>query len=232
MTERSSNNGFWLLFMAVITLLTTSCDERPLFPKEFKLERVLYQTGQTHPVGPGGINHSFTVYELPQEVSETISAKGLPYLNSLSSVVEQKRNFKPPRVETWSYPLHKCNVPGCPKDKDPKNIITRTATGPYWAPFVIWNATPVPKEVQWLRRGEKSDLDEDWNPSLATFYTRFYKGSTKKHPFISTITPEFTNAFNEAISTPGNFYAYGYYRDMCLLVVSPKMGKAFYLFRD
>jgi hypothetical protein len=172
-------------------------------------------------VGPGGINHSFTIYELPQEVSTTISAKGLPYLNSLPSVAQQKKNFKPPRVETWSSPRHMCNVPGCPKCKDPKNIITHTATGPYWAPFVIWNATPVPKEVQWLRRGNKSDLDEKWHPSIATFYTRFYKGSTSIDPFISTISPEVIDAFHEAISTPGNFYAYGYYRDMCLLVVSP-----------
>ncbi len=229
MPERSYSKCFGLLFTAVVILFIASCARRPLFPTEFKLERVLYQTEKTHMFGPGGINHSFTVYELPQEVSETISAKGLPYLNSLPSVVEQKRNFKPPRVETYSYPLHKCNVPGCPKDKDPKNIITRTATGPYWAPFVIWNVTPVPKEEKWLRRGR--DLGKDWKPSITTFYKGF-KGDTTVDNFISTISSEFSDQFHEAISTPGNFYAYGFYRDMCLLVVSPKMGKTFYLFRD
>jgi len=120
-------------------------------------------------------------------------------------------------------------VPGCPEETDPKNIVTRTFTGPYWAPFVIWNATPVPKEEKWLRYGR--DLGKDWKPSITTFYKAF-KGDTTKDNFISTISPEFSDQFHEAISTPGNFYAYGYYRDMCILVVSPKMVKAFYLFRD
>lgn len=120
-------------------------------------------------------------------------------------------------------------MPGCPKDKDPKNIITRTATGPYWAPFVIWNVTPVPKEEKWLRRGR--DLGKDWKPSITTFYKNF-KGDTTVDNIISTISSEFSDQFHEAISKPGKFYAYGFYRDMCLLVVSPKMGKMFYLFRD
>ncbi len=200
MTEKSYIKRGGLLFTALIVLLTASCARRPLFPTEFKLERVLYQTGEQHPVGPGGINHTFTVYKLSQEVSETISAKGLPYLNSLSSVVEQN-----------------------------KNIITGTSTGPYRAPFAVWNATPIPKEEKWLRYGH--DLGKDWQPSITTFFVSF-QGDNTIDSFISTISPEFADAFNEAISTPGNYYAYGYYRDMCLLVVSPKTGKAFYLFRD
>lgn len=231
MSERNYSKCFGLLFTVVVMLLTASCSG-PRFPEEFKLKRVLHHKEVTHAMGPGGINHSFTVYELPKEVSATIADQGLNYLNSLPSVARQKKNFDPPRVETWSSPRHQCDLPGCPKCKDPENIITHTATGPYWAPFVTWRATPVPKEVQWLRGGDKSDLDEKWHPSIETFYTRFYKGSTDTNPFISTISSEFIDAFHEAISTPGNFYAYGYYRDMCLLVVSPKMGKSFYLFRD
>jgi hypothetical protein len=214
-----------------VMLFMNSCSG-PQLPEELKLKRELHHKEVSHAMGPGGINHSFTVYELPKDASATIANQGLTYLNSLPSVARQKRNFEPPRVETWSSPRHQCDVAGCPKCKDPENIITHTATGPYWAPFVTWKATPVPKEVQWLRRGDKSDLEEKWQPSLATFYTRFYKGSTEKNPFISKISPEFIDAFDEAISTPGSFYAYGYYRDMCLLVVSPKTGKAFYLFRD
>jgi len=229
MIERSRNNILCLLFATVTTLLTASCSERLLFPTEFKLERVLHQTGKTHPVGPGGINNSFTVYELPQEASATIAAGGLSYLNSLPSVVEQKEKFKPPRVETVTYSQVKCVVPGCPEETDPKNVVTQTFTGPYRAPFAIWNATPVPKEEKWLRYGR--DLGKDWKPSITTFY-KAYKGDTTVDNFISTISPEFSDQFHEAISTPGNFYAYGYYRDMCILVVSPKMGKAFYLFRD
>ena len=229
MIERSLNTILCLLFATVTTLLTASCSNRVLFPTEFELERVLHQTEKTHLVGPGGINNSFTVYELPQEASARIAAGGLSYLNSLPSVVEQKRKFKPPRVKTVTYSPIKCVVPGCPEETDPKNIVTRTSIGPYWAPFVTWNATPVPKEKKWPRSAR--DLGKDWKPTI----TNFYKSSTGATPvdnFISTISPEFSDQFHEAISTPGNFYAYGYYRDICVLVVSPKMGKAFYLFRD
>ena len=229
MNVRRRSNKFLLPLMAVTALLTASCSGAPQFPAEFKLERVLHQTGKTHLVGPGGINYSFTVYELPQEASATIAAGGLSYLNSLPSVIEQKRKLKPPRVETVTYSQVKCVVPGCPEETDPKNIVTRTFAGPYWAPFVIWNATPVPKEEKWLRYGR--DLGKDWKPSITTFY-KAYKGDTTVDNFISTISPEFSDQFHEAISMPGNFYAYGYYRDMCILVVSPKLGKVFYLFRD
>lgn len=214
--------------MATI-LFMASCYEPLLFPKELKLERILYQTGKTHPVGPGGVNNAFTVYELPQEAAAIIEAGGLSYLNSSPSVVEQKRKFKPPQVKTVTYSQVQCVVPGCPEETDPKNIVTQTFTGPYKAPFVIWNATPVPKEEKWLRYGR--DLGKDWKPTITTFYKAYKEDTTIDH-FISTISPEFSDQFHEAISTPGNFYAYGYYRDMCLLVVSPKMGKAFYLYRD
>jgi hypothetical protein len=218
-----------LAFLTATAVLTASCSERLLFPTEFNLKRVLHQTEKTHSVGPGGINNSFTVYELPQEASATIASGGLTYLNSLPSVVEQKKKFEPPRVKTVTYSTVKCIVPGCPEETDPKNIVTQTFKGPYWAPFVNWNATPVPKEEKWLRYGR--DLDKDWKPEIETFY-KAYKGDTTVNSFIAEIPAELSNQFHEAISTPGNFYAYGYYRDMSILVVSPKMGKAFYLFRD
>jgi len=210
MSLRSHNNRFIFLLMAVTCLFTASCSERSPLPPELKLERVLHQTEEQHPVGPGGLNQSFTVYELPKEVSASIADRGLSYINTLPSIVEQKRNFKPPQVDIWRE-----------KDKNGK-IITHTATGPYWAPFVIWNATPVPKEERWLRNGRGSG--KEWKPSIETYYA--------KEKFISQISTELSDQFHEAISTPGNFYAYGFYRDQCLIVVSPKMNKAFYLFRD
>lgn len=41
-------------------------------------------------MGPGGGIHSFTVYELPKEVSATIADEGLTYLNSLRSALGKK----------------------------------------------------------------------------------------------------------------------------------------------
>jgi hypothetical protein len=203
-TEHNHYNGFWLIFTLVITLLSVSCSKDPQFPTELKLERVLHQSEKTSVIGPGGLNNSFTVYELPQEVSATIAERGLPYLNTLPSVVKL--------VEKQ------------------KHVKTDLDSGLYWAPFVTWNATPVPKEEKWLRYGSNR-FSKDWKPSISTFY-QGWEGDTFVDHFISTIPPEFSDQFHEAISTPGNFYAYGFYRDKCILVVSPKTGRAFYLFRD
>lgn len=221
--------AFALSFIALTAIV--GCSKNESLPPELKLKRVLHQKEVSHLVGPGGQNHSFTVYELPKEVSAVVADKGLAYLNSLPSVAQQKKNFKPPRVETWSSPLHRCDVPGCPKCKDPKNIITNTATGPYWAPFVDWHATPVPKTAKWLRyEDERRFKKKGWEPSIASFYQSFEEDN--KDAFISSISPEYADSFHTAISTPGSYYAYGNYRGMCLVVVSPKTGKAFYLFRD
>ncbi len=210
MNTTSRSNKILLPLMAVIAMVTASCAARELYPEELKLDRVLHQTQEQHPFGPGGLNQAFTVHELSKDVSATIANRGLPYLNSLPSVIAQVKRSKPPKVEVSYY-----------KNNDGK-IFTNTSTGPYWAPFVIWNATPIPLEVKWLRRGR--DSGKDLKPSIETFYA--------KEEFIAKIPTELRDQFHEAISTPGNFYAYGFYRDKCLLVVSPKMGKAFYLFRD
>lgn len=210
MNVRSRSNKFLLPLMVVTALLTASCSGRALHPTELKLERVLHQTEEQQPFGPGGLNQSFTVYELPKDVYATIADRGLPYLNSLPSVIEQIKKSTPPQVDISYY-----------KNSDGK-VFTNTSTGPYWAPFVIWDATPISMNEKWLRKGRGSG--KDLKPSIETFYA--------KAEFIAKIPAEFRDQLHEAISTPGSFYAYGFYRDMCLLVVSPKMGKAFYLFRD
>jgi hypothetical protein len=227
--DRSQRTPLVLLFAALMAVLTTACVQRPVFPAEFKLGRVLHQTEKAHFLGPGGSNHSFAVYEIPQEAAAKIQAGGLSYLNSLPSVVEQKKNAAQPRVETITYSVVKCAVPGCPEEKDPKNRVTRTFTGPYWAPFADWHATPVPKEEKWLRSGRSTG--GDWELGIESFY-KSYQADTSAAAFIATLPPALSEQFHEAISTPGSFYAYGHYRDMCILVVSPKQGKAFYLFRD
>lgn len=195
MTQNFYKNRFYLPLLAMFAVLLVSCSNSWL-PTEFKLKRVLYQTSDAYIVGPGGLNHSFTVYELPQEVAATISAKGLSYLNSLST--------------------------------DDKTV-PRYEGAPWWGPFRDWQATPVPSEKAWLRYWR--DLEKDWKPSINTFYVS-YRGDNTKDKFISSISPAFSDSFHEAISTPGNYYAYGDYRGMCLIVISPEMGKAFYLFRD
>lgn len=194
MLASSHTYRYGLAFWVVVTALLASCSSSWL-PAELKLIHVLHQVKNTHQIGPGGINHSFTVYELPQDVAATIADKGLPYLNALPT-----RDKKVPR-----------------------------STGPWWEPFNRWQTTPIPSEKAWLRYGR--DLEKDWKPSLTTFFIAF-KGDPNKNNFVSKISPEFSGSFHEAIATPGNFYAYGDYHGKSLVVVSPSMGRVFYLFRD
>jgi hypothetical protein len=195
-----TGSAFALSFVTLAALALTAivgCLNNESLPTEFKLTRVLHQKKVTHLMGPGGGNHSFTVYELPKEVSATIADQGLTYLNSLPSALGKKAPDK-------------------------------TA---FSGPFVNWLATPVSKAARWLRYEDERRFEKGWEPSIATFYLSF-EGDTLAVKFVSSISPEYADSFHTAISTPGNYYAYGGYRGMCLVVVSPKTGKAFYLFRD
>ena len=222
MTKKLYTTTIGLLFMALMGLFAASCsDQRSKLPEEFKLARPLYQSEDPNPLGlgPGGLNESFTVYKLPQEVSATIADKGLPYLNSLPSPLAEKKKSIPPKV--YSYEI-----------KDGKKV--PEMTGPWWGPFIEWHATPVSKDARWVRSGRGDDWKDTWKdgkPSIRTFYT-ISPDDHNEDGFIAKIPTQFSDSFHEAISTPGSFYAYGAYRGICLLVVSPKAGKVFYLFRD
>lgn len=191
-----THKAFALSFIALAAIIV-GCSRNESLPTELKLSRVLHQKQVSHLMGPGGQNHSFTVYEIPKEVSAKIAVQGLAYLNSLSSALGKK-------------------APG------------KTASS---GPFVDWRATPVSKTARWLRYEDEKRFAKGWEPSIPTFYQSF-EGDTTKDDFIISISPEYVDSFHVAISTPGNYYAYGDYRGACLLVVSPKTGKAFYLFRD
>jgi hypothetical protein len=196
-----TRSAFALSFITLAAFALTAivgCLNNESLPTEFKLTRVLHQKKVTHLMGPGGGNHSFTVYELPKEVSATIADQGLTYLNSLPSALGKKAPDK-------------------------------TA---FSGPFVNWLATPVSKAARWLRyEDEQRFKKKGWEPSIATFY-KSYENDDVNDEFISSISPEYADSFQTAISTPGNYYAFGSYRGMCLVVVSPKTGKVFYLFRD
>ena len=196
-----TRRAFALSSITLIALALTAivgCSNNESLPTEFKLTRVLHQKKVSHLMGPGGGNHSFTVYELPKEVSATIADQGLTYLNSLPSALGKKA----PDKKAFS------------------------------GPFVDWHATPVSRAARWLRHEDEQRFEKrGWAPSIATFY-KSYENDDGKDEFISSISPEYADSFQTAISTPGNYYAYGSYRGMCLVVVSPKTGKAFYLFRD
>ena len=85
------------------------CSINESLPTEFKLTRVLHQKKVSQLMGPGGGNHSFTVYELLKEVSATIADKGLTYLNSLPSALGRKtpdkKAFSGPFVDWHTTPV-------------------------------------------------------------------------------------------------------------------------------
>jgi hypothetical protein len=184
-----------LSFIALPAIV--GCTKNESRPTELQLTRVLYQKEVSNAVGPGGMNHSFTIYELPKETSAAITDKRVTYLNSLHSASGKK-------------------TPG-------EKALS--------APFTDWHVTPVSKTARWLRYEEERRFNKGWEPSITTFYQSF-EGDTSKDGFISSISTEHADSFHTAISTPGNYYAYGAYRGMCLVVVSPETGKVFYLFRD
>jgi len=191
----------------IVMLLCTSCFNNKNLPRELNLSRVLYQEGEQHMFGPGGINQSFYVYEISKNISNKVASDGIEYLNSLPSSKKadnKKEKIYQKRIE----------------DKD---------TGPYKVGFTNWQTTPVSKDKAWLRRGR--DLGTGWKLSIETFLAS-YKGDKSNDDFISIISPAFLNSFHEAISTPGNAYAYGGYRGMSILIVVPSQRRAYYIYRD
>lgn len=79
-----------IVLTALALTAIVGCLKNDSLPTEFKLTRVLHQKKVSQLMGPGGGNHSFTVYELPKEVSATIADQGLTYLNSLPSALGKK----------------------------------------------------------------------------------------------------------------------------------------------
>lgn len=204
---------FRLLFVMTVGLLASACTSDPWLPPEFQLRQKIFEAGESHIVGPGGLNHSFVVYQLPNDVSDRIAAGGLAYLNSLPSTAELANKVKPPRVDSYEV------VEG--------HKVT-SVTGPWWGPFTNWAATPVDRDPRWLRGRQKVRVG--WHPSLMNFFSKF-KGH-KAEDMVAKVPPDLEAAFNEAISSAGSFYAYGHYSGMCLLVVSPATRRAYFLFRD
>lgn len=58
-----------------------------------------------------------------------------------------------------------------------------------------------------------------------------YKGD-KAVAMVANLPPDLESVFNEVAYSSGSFHAYGHYRGICLLVVSPKTYRANFLFRD
>lgn len=201
----------WLLMTA--GLLATACTSEAWFPPEFQLRHTIFEVEKSHRVGPGGMSQRFVVYALPDSIADKIAAQGLAYLNALPSTAELAKKVKPPRVDSYQE-VNGQKVP--------------SVTGPWSGPFTNWAPTPVAPDLHWLRGRQKVTVG--WRPSLLNFFSRF-KGDMAQE-MVTTIPADVQVAFNEAISSSGSFFAYGHYRGMCLLVVSPETRKVYFLFRD
>lgn len=196
-----------------VALLACACASENWLPPEFKLRRKIFEVGESHIVGPGGMNHRFVVYELPDGVSDKVAAEGLAYLNTLPSTAELAKKVKTPRVDS---------------DKEVDGRKVPSSTGPWSGPFTNWAATPAAPDRRWRRGGR--DTKASWHPSLMNFFSR-HTGD-RAAEMVAKVPPDLEAAFNEAISSSGSYYAYGHYRGICLLVVSPKTRRAYFLFRD
>ena len=202
--------GQRILRVAIVSLAVlccVSCTDNKSLPKELQLTRILYQEKEQHIFGPGGLNQSFYVYEISEKLTNKVQSDGIEYLNLLDS--SKKADAEK-------------------KDIYQRKIIEKHI-GPYEVGFSNWRITPVSKSEEWFRHGR--DLGKDWKPSITTFFAG-WKGDKTNDEFISKISPDFLNSFHKAISMPGNVYAFGGYRNMCILVVAPSQRRAYYVYRD
>lgn len=191
------SQGVGLLSVLFILFIVFACSKQESSkPKELKLRKELYSQKVSHTFGPGGINHSITIYELPKDVIAQIQSSGLSFLNNLPSVLEQKKNLQ--------------------------NIDRKR---PYWVPFMNWQETPILQDDYWIRKKWVVGIKN--KPFLGQFI-----GEKNDSTFIQSIPIQTLELINYMIQMPQNYYAYGGYRNMCVLIVSAEQQKALYLFRD
>jgi hypothetical protein len=95
--------------------------------------------------------------------------------------------------------------------------------------FSGWKRTPVGQDERWFRYGR--DLGKGWQPTIRNFLIS-YQGDTGKNAFISGLSGKYARMFDKAVASDNSYYAFGGYRSMCLLIVSPSEKLAFYLYRD
>jgi hypothetical protein len=102
----------------------------------------------------------------------------------------------------------------------------RVSNPPFWTNFTKWTPLPVVKNDKWIRRSRA--LDSTSQPTFSDFFT----GTSKRREFENSIDPEILATFQKVINSKSGYYAYGYYRETCALIVSPEFGLAYFLFRD
>lgn len=197
MVQNKFSKRVGLLSVLFILLILFACSKHESSkPKELKLRKELYSQKVSHTFGPGGINHSITIYELPKDVIAQIQSSGLTFLNNLPSVLAQKKSLQ--------------------------NIDRKR---PYWVPFMNWQETPVHQDDNWIRKKWVVGIKD--KPFLGQFI-----GKKNDSAFIQSIPIQTLDLINYMIQTPQNYYAYGGYRNKCVLIVSVEQQKALYLFRD
>lgn len=99
-------------------------------------------------------------------------------------------------------------------------------SGPYRASFPKWSKLPIAKVERWKRRSYSVDLGDQ--PTAA----EFFGDVTTNNDFTNTIDAKTLELFHSTIRSGKGYYAWGGYRDICVLIVSPENGLAYYLFRD
>ena len=97
---------------------------------------------------------------------------------------------------------------------------------PYWMSFPKWSALPIQKDDRWKRRSYSVDVGDQ--PTAADFFGDV----SQNYKFTNTIDARHLELFHSIIHSGKGFYAYGGYREKCVLIVSPENGLAYYLFRD
>jgi len=80
------------LMIALTLLFMMSCSDD--LPSELDLDDVVCEEKISHFVGPGGMNRSFRVYKLSNDVIDKLQSQKLSYLNNLQSSQEKLKDIQ------------------------------------------------------------------------------------------------------------------------------------------
>ncbi|MGE3319221.1 MAG: hypothetical protein AB7I18_07980 [Candidatus Berkiella sp.] len=94
-----------------------------------------------------------------------------------------------------------------------------------WKPFKHWQMTPVKVDAAWIRKTWVVGFHPI--PTLNQFFAE-----KQNSTFLFSIPVDVKAVIDKMVQQPGNYYAYGGYRNNSILILSPTNKKALYLFRD
>ncbi len=92
----------WVILIVISLVTLAACSQKfRILPDEFGLSWPIYDLEVQYLFGPGGINHSFNVFELDGEIATVIEKGGLPFLENMQSSAPVEGDDGPQPFTGW-----------------------------------------------------------------------------------------------------------------------------------